>query len=318
MKKKIVILALHVILITVIICELDTDKIKREIYEYTTEDYLETPEWIDEIDRDMVDTNQQISIGDYNLKLVGKWQRDIHDKYQNKSEYLCKFEITNPNVDLKKCVIYKENTIMDGVCKAFGISDKDEYMAFEIPGRTMGMDMNTGNGITYYYKIEKDKLIEYVYLCSDAPICPAAGSIYIRNDASAGESFVNELYNRDMKGVFNYDISDNEKNYSYNNEARWNINITDYNVYFNGEGTEKIYNFVIHMKDGREIDVLDKCIEFDEYWRDDDYRYSESIYDMGTYEPNAYVKTYTRLIHFMAGTDVENIDYLEINGQILK
>ena len=319
MKK---ILYISLVIVIIICAFINRGKIKRAVYEITTEDYLEIPQWVFEVEKNMTATEQQIVIDDYCIKMVGVAEANRKEGGNEHYGYLCKFEITNPVLDLKECVKPEDGVkSANKPDKVFGISDSDEYIAIEESGLANLLEENEANGseynTEYYYKLEDEKLFIYVYVSISNPKGHLLRGIYICDNVSIYEGHSNSRYLKDMDGVFSFDVLGNKKQYTYNSRGKWNIEVTDYNIYINGDASEEIEQFIIYKSDKSKIDLTNICLNFDEPQNREKIK-DGAIYDMGTYEPDEYVKTYTRLIHFMAGTDVENIDHLEINGQILK
>ena len=316
MKKKFLI----VLIILLIVCAgvIQNKKIKRFLYEAVTEDYLEIPEEIFEMEKNMVKTDQTVELYEYTVKLVGVSRQTKKDGEPG-SVYMCKFDIYDPDLNMKDCLRIRGSNIN----LPYSLSDEIGFgqNIFISNPRNIAVINSTGYSEYTYMRFHKKKIELYWYYSNDETQGKITNCTYVKGYIS-GNSGV-EHYDRTnltqmgMSGVFNIDIQGNEKKFKYKNDAEWDISVTDNNIYINGTGTEDIEQFLIHMKNGKVVDVNKDCIEYGE----DKSQYDiiqDGIYDLGTYEPDEYVKTYTRLIHFMAGTDVENIDHLEINGQILK
>ena len=281
---------------------------------YLKKNNFVVPERIMKFEKDMVKTNQEIQIKDYKIKLVGVLYENDQKKIDSMNlsicegmhgVYICKFEVRNPNVNFRKCIKrdygdywigeYGYLRIFYAYEALFGVNGVEEYF-----------QLNDG-GVDVYVcmSFEKDYMVYDKEYYSTWCEC-----LYVQQMEYADDYGI-----KDMSGVFNLNIAGKEKVYRYPKAADTKITVTERNMYFNGKDIIDAESIVLHMKDG-------SCKDIDKEMQVPVDPGTEGIVDYGEYRPSDRtddgIKTYTRLIHFSDGTDVENIEYIEINGERLE
>ena len=271
---------------------------------------FEPPEWVLEFEKDMVKTSQEVRIGDYKVRLVGVHyendQKLIDSIKKLKSEqaqmvYFCKFEVRNPKVNFRRYI--KRRWLGD---KWFG-----EYYNLMIRDAYEASGMNA---ITEYFQLKDDVLDVYVCLQIDKDdifrdkeyYSTWCECLYVQRMEKADDYGI-----EDMSGVFNLNISGREKKYKYSKAPDTKITVTEQAIYFNGNDFIDTESIVLHMKNGISKDIVKELHVSGGICE-------EGIVEYGEYKPDDTVKTYTRLIRFYDGTGIDNLDYIEINGEKLE
>lgn len=270
---------------------------------------IEPPEWMAKFEKYMIQTEQEIKVDDYCIKLVGVYYNnnpgERNTENNNEVEYICKFEVTNPNIDMKECLAEKTNVINE-ISPWFG---KNHDMRIVPADETGYLANNT------YYILDEDILYIYSYLSvqkSDDLVDKDYYSTWSENIYL--QMFPAKSHRdgyKDMAGVFNLNIAGKIKKYKYE-KANLAVYLTEQNIYFNGDENVDIDSLILHMDDGTTKNVSDE-MQIPKY-PDDEFE----IYNYGTYNTDEHVKTFTSLIHFSEGTDIDNIDYIELNKNKLE
>lgn len=273
----------------------------------------------------------------HNYKLYKKGKDSVFNKFSNYIPYevkQAKKEMYKDNQQIKiddytitlEEVVYSRETCR-GWCK-FAVTADSHFMEYETGRDDLEINKNpfgarrnllidyavdaVGTCATQtksWYKVDGNVMYIYYYINIDnSPIFNHCIYLYDVRTGKGTRDVFGGQFKEDMSGVFELRENIDTKTYTFSTkEQDYEVVISPYTCSIRGEGNPQITDLKIHFKNGDTLNVKENDIV------------SEDINEFGEYIPDGegYLKTYSCVLGFTKYTDIEEIDYVEINSKKL-
>lgn len=299
-KKRIIVKRVFILVIAVILVTLLYFNHNYKLYKKGKESVFDKfpnldPYEVKQAKKKMYKDNQQIKIGDYTIAL------EEVTYSREKCSGWCKFAVTADGNAMEYETGRKDLKIHRnpfGARRNFFIDS-----AIDAVGTCTGTSKS-------WYKVEGDVMYVYYYIYIDgSSIFNHCIYLYDVITGKGTRDVFEEQLKENMSGIFELRENIDAKTYTFSTKDNdYEVVISPYTCSIRGDGNPQITDLKIHFKNGDTLNVKENDIV------------SEDINEFGEYIPDeeGYLKTYSCILGFTKYTYIEEIDYVEVNGEKLK